>query len=89
MNYSQRDWFGALVRGLKLGKRKTQNKLQSFARLMVYILGYRPDEFGLVPDSNGFIAFKDLIKALHEEPGWGYVRQSHINEILTGEEKDL
>ena len=56
---------------------------------MVYILGYRPDEFGLVPDSDGFIAFKDLIKALHEEPGWGYVRQSHINEILTGEDKDL
>ena len=26
---------------------------------------------------------------MHEEPGWGYVRQSHINEIFTGEEKDL
>ena len=73
----------------ELGKRKTQIKLQSLGRLLVYILGYRPDEFGLVPHGDGFIAVKDLIKAIHEEPGWGYVRQSHINEILTGKEKDL
>ncbi len=72
-----------------LGKRKTQIKLQSLGRLLNYILGYRPDEFGLVPDGEGFIAFKDLIKAVHEEPGWGYVRQSHINEIFAGNEKDL
>lgn len=88
-NDHQPNGFGDLVREAILAKRKTKNKLQSFARIVVYILGYRPDEFGLVPDGDGFIAFKDLIKALHEEPGWGYVRQSHINEIFTGEEKEL
>jgi len=63
-------------------------KVRSLGRLMAYILGYRPDEFGLVPDQNGFIPIKDLLKALHEEPGWGYVRQGHINEVLMGTERD-
>ena len=72
-----------------MGKRKTLITLQSLGRLLNYILGYRPDEFGLVPDENGFIAFKDLINAIHEEPGWGYVRQSHIDEIFAGKESDL
>jgi putative RNA 2'-phosphotransferase len=56
---------------------------------MVYILGHRPDEFGLVPDKEGFITYKELLWAIHEEPGWGYVRQGHINEILMGKERDL
>jgi putative RNA 2'-phosphotransferase len=56
---------------------------------MVYILGHRPDEFGLVPDKEGFITYKELLWAIHEEPGWGYVRQGHINEVLMGKERDL
>jgi putative RNA 2'-phosphotransferase len=49
---------------------------------MNYVLGYQPDEFGLAPDKEGYIRIKDLIKAINEEPGWGYVRKSHINEVL-------
>ena len=56
---------------------------------MVYILGHRPDEFGLVPDKDGFIAYKELLWAIHEEQDWGYVRQGHINEVLMGKERDL
>lgn len=56
---------------------------------MVYILGHKPDEFGLVPDEEGFITYKELLWAIHEEPGWGYVRQGHINELLMGKERDL
>ncbi len=56
---------------------------------MIYILGRRPDEFGLVPDPHGFVPYKDLLKALHEEEGWGFVRQSHINEVLVSEERFL
>ena len=56
---------------------------------MAYILGHRPDEFGLVPDIEGFITYKELLWAIHEEPGWGYVRQGHINEVLMGKERDL
>ena len=49
---------------------------------MNYALGRRPDEFGLVPDSDGWVKIKDLIKALNEEDGWRHVRRAHINEML-------
>ncbi len=62
-----------------MGSLKTPRQLK---KLMVYILGQRPDEFGLIPDGNGFVRVKDLVKAVSEEPGWGYVRQSHIHEVL-------
>lgn len=53
------------------------------------MLGHRPDEFGLVPDKEGFIPYKELFQAIHEESGWGYVRQSHLNEVLIGENRHL
>ncbi len=56
---------------------------------MLYILGRRPDEFGLVPDRNGFVKYRELLQATHEEPGWHYVRQSHINEVLLGKDRPL
>ncbi len=56
--------------------------------MLTYILAYRPDEFGLVPDGEGFVRYKDLLKALHEEDGWRYVRHSHINEMLMGEDRE-
>lgn len=56
---------------------------------MVYMLGYSPYEFGLVPDEEGFVPYKELIHAINEEPGWGYVRQGNINEVLLGKERDL
>ena len=57
--------------------------------MLTYILGYRPDEFGLVPDAEGFVGTKDLLKALHEEDGWRHVRHSHINEMLMGGNRDF
>ncbi|MBW2047938.1 MAG: RNA 2'-phosphotransferase [Deltaproteobacteria bacterium] len=56
---------------------------------MVYVLGHRPDEFGLVPDEGGFVSIKELLQALHEEEGWGYVRRSHMNEVLVGVDRNL
>ena len=53
------------------------------------MLGHRPYEFGIVPDSSGFVTFKELIQAIHEEPGWHYVRRSHINEVLLGKDRHL
>jgi putative RNA 2'-phosphotransferase len=50
--------------------------------MLVYVLGRRPDEFGLLPDADGFVRIKDLLKALHEEEGWGYVNLTHLNEVL-------
>lgn len=55
---------------------------QMLAKLLDYALGRRPDEFGLIPDADGFVKIKDLLKALHEEDGWGYVNESHLKEVL-------
>ena len=62
-----------------MGRQKDPKQL---GKLMTYVIGRRPDEFGLVPDEEGFVRIKDLLKAISEEPGWGYVRKSHIHEVL-------
>ena len=56
--------------------------LKKLSRFIAYILGRRPDEFGLVPDAQGFVPIKELLKAITEEPGWRHVRRAHLNEIL-------
>jgi len=62
-----------------MGKARSANNL---AKMLAYVLGRRPDEFGLIPDAEGFVRIKDLLKALHEEEGWGYVNLSHLTEVL-------
>jgi putative RNA 2'-phosphotransferase len=70
-----------------MGRQKGPKQLE---KLMSYILGRRPDEFGLVLNDQGFVRMKDLLKAISEEPGWGYVRKSHIDEVLmTSSEKSF
>jgi putative RNA 2'-phosphotransferase len=78
-----------LLRSPILGKRNHQFKVENLSRFLVYMLGHRPDEFGLVPDSDGFVTYKALLQAIHEEPDWHYVRQSHINEVLLGKDRHL
>jgi len=67
--------------------KKAQIKLDSIVKLLNYVLGYRPDEFGLIPDPDGYIPVKELLKAIHEEENYGYVRESHIREILLGPDR--
>lgn len=50
--------------------------------MLVYILGRQPDEFGLLPDANGYVKIKDVMKSLGEEPGWRHVRLNHIREVI-------
>lgn len=69
--------------------KKNLLKSNKLGYMLAYMLGRRPYEFGLVPDEMGFIMFRDILQALHEEPGWGYVRQGSINEILMGEDRGL
>jgi putative RNA 2'-phosphotransferase len=59
-----------------------QHSPKQLAKLIEYILRRRPDEFGLVPDEEGFISLKELLKALNEEEGFRYVRRSHLDEIM-------
>jgi putative RNA 2'-phosphotransferase len=69
--------------------RKSQIRVTDLSRFLIYILAHRPDEFGLVPDNIGFIRTKELLRAIHEEPGWGYVRESHLREVLIGKDRAL
>jgi putative RNA 2'-phosphotransferase len=61
---------------------KKKKSVKTLAKFVAYILERRPDEFGLVIDSEGYIKIKELLKALNEEKGFRHVRRSHLNEIL-------
>jgi putative RNA 2'-phosphotransferase len=58
--------------------KKTTQKQDSLEKLLRYILGLRPDEFGLHPDDNGFVAVRALLAALHDEEGWRGVREGQL-----------
>ncbi len=59
-----------------------KHQLKDLAKIIDYILLRRPDEFGLFPEDDGSLPVKELLWALHEEPGWSYVRPSHLKELV-------
>ena len=61
---------------------KPQQSTRRLEKFIVYVLGRRPDEFGLVPGADGWVKIKELLKAINEEDGWRHVRRSHIDEIV-------
>ncbi|MDM8515570.1 RNA 2'-phosphotransferase [Desulfobacterales bacterium HSG16] len=61
---------------------KNKKNPERLARFLSYVLGRKPYEFGLIPDVTGYVKIKDLIKALTEEEGWGFVKKANINEAL-------
>jgi putative RNA 2'-phosphotransferase len=65
-----------------MGARDNRMNVESLCRFLEYVLGRRPDEFGLVPSAEGRVPLKELLQALHEEEGWGHIRQAHFNELL-------
>ncbi len=69
--------------------RQHQFRVDNLSSILVYVLGHRPDEFGLVPDMDGFIAIKRLLQALREEPDWSHVREGLLREVLVSERRDL
>ena len=91
MNPGRAAWKSPFFRAreVALTKRSQQFKTDKLGSFIVYVLGHRPDEFGLVPDGDGFVPFKELLQVLHEEPAWRYVRRSHLNEILMGKDRPL
>jgi len=54
---------------------------KAFAKMLTYTLGVDPYEFGLIPDGEGYVKIKDLLKAVTEEEGWRHIRESHIKEV--------
>jgi putative RNA 2'-phosphotransferase len=55
---------------------------QYLAKILATMLARQPEEFALVPDAEGFVKIKDLLKAIHEEEGFGYVNRSHLDEVI-------
>ncbi|MEW5723453.1 MAG: RNA 2'-phosphotransferase [Thermodesulfobacteriota bacterium] len=64
------------------GGQRLKQQRESLARFLLYVLGHRPDEFGLVADEEGFVPLKELLQALGEEEGWRYVREGHLLDLL-------
>jgi putative RNA 2'-phosphotransferase len=62
---------------------KLPRQLESLARMLAYMLGHHPDEFGLVLAEDGSIPFKELHQALNREPGWGFVRRHHLDQVIS------
>ena len=56
-------------------------ELESLARMLAYILGRRPDEFGLVLEEGGWVPVKQLLQSLHEEPGFARVRREDLERL--------
>ncbi|MBU1054042.1 MAG: RNA 2'-phosphotransferase [Proteobacteria bacterium] len=57
--------------------------LKQILKLISYILERKPDEFGLVPDENGYIKIKSLLFAINEDEGFKFVRRHHIHDVLS------
>lgn len=59
-----------------------KKQMQQLSKLLSYILERQPDEFGLIPDAEGFVGIKELLKALGETEQWRHIRHSHLNELM-------
>jgi len=56
--------------------------LKRLIKLVRYILVYRPDEFGLIPDEEGFVKIKDLHGALVEIEGFRGLRRKELENLF-------
>ena len=59
----------------------TRKSLKQLEKLLIYILERRPDEFGLVPNPDGYVKIKELIKAISEDKQGRSIRRSDIAEV--------
>lgn len=65
-----------------------QFRIDNLSSLLVYVLGHGPAEFGLVPDTDGFVPVKRLLQALREESEWSHVREGMLREVLLSEKRE-
>ncbi len=59
-----------------------QRQTDQLIKLLQYVLERHPDEFGLVPDRDGYVRVKDLIKALNEDEEVRAVRPAQIDQLF-------
>lgn len=51
-------------------------------KLLSYALGFKPDEFFLIPDEDGYVKIKDLVKAFGEQKELRWINKQEINSYL-------
>jgi len=59
-----------------------KHKQEALLKVLNYLLAYRPDEFGLFPDKEGFVSIDSIKQALSEEEEWKSVKKSDIVEAI-------
>ncbi|MCF8031649.1 MAG: hypothetical protein K9K66_01350 [Desulfarculaceae bacterium] len=69
-------------------KRQSQ-KEDNLVRMLRYVLGVAPAEFGLYPLEDGWIPVKELLAALHQEEGWRHLRAGMIADAASRLAPDL
>jgi hypothetical protein len=72
--------------------KRQQHKETALVKNLLYALGRNPAEFGLVPDDEGWISTKELVKAYSQEEGLRGVRESMVKDAaqrLASDELEL
>lgn len=57
-------------------------RLRKITGFIINVIGVHPDEYGLIPDEEGYFRIRDLMKVMQEEEGFSHVRKQVLNEIL-------
>jgi putative RNA 2'-phosphotransferase len=65
-----------------MAKHNLEKRRDSLDKFLLYVLGVAPDEFGLLPDREGFVSIKELLGAIRGEEGFRGVTEGSVNEIL-------
>ncbi|CAO0821622.1 RNA 2'-phosphotransferase [Desulfarculales bacterium] len=63
--------------------RRQKHKETALLKMLAYVLGVAPYEFGLLPDAGGWLPIKELVKALSDTPDLRFVRASMVLEAAT------
>ena len=61
---------------------KPSQAIHKLSKFLVTVLGRQPDEFGLLPDEDGYVTIKALVHVMAEESGWRHIRQNQIREVV-------
>lgn len=66
-----------------------KNTDEKTGKILDYILGVSPHEFFLIPDKNGFIKIKELLKACQEDDDLKWINRAKINHYINISENPL
>jgi putative RNA 2'-phosphotransferase len=64
-----------------MAKHNVEKRRDSLEKFLFYVLGVAPDEFGLLPDKDGYVPFKELLAAVRQEEGFRGVTEGSIAEL--------